>query len=128
MTTLRCLDKDTLLEVLNAIRKSFTKNSPEYAAILNKSLAKAVGPKGGARYHCAKCKNVFQRKEVQIDHISPMIPVGVSPVNMTLEEVYRRCWVLSGQLQVLCKECHSAKSKIENKARREIKKLSLTNL
>lgn len=119
--TLEFLDKLTLLEVLNAIRKSFTKNSPHYLAVVKLSLTSELGPRGGARYKCAHCKKAYGRTEIQVDHKEPVIPVGISPLHMTLKQVYERCWVELSKLQVLCKLCHQAKSKQENKERRDNK-------
>lgn len=121
--TLQYLDKQTLLDVLNAVRKSFAKNSPHYNAALTKALSKEVGPRGGKRYHCAQCNTALSREKVEVDHIQPMIPLGISPLEMTLKQVYTRCWVTLNELQILCTKCHDNKSAIENKQRRELKKL-----
>lgn len=123
LETLEFLDKQTLLEVLNAIRKSFAKNSPHYSAALTKSLSKDKGPRGGKRYHCAECKIALSRDNVEVDHIQPMIPLGTSPLEMTLKQIYLRCWVSLNELQILCTKCHDIKSAVENKQRRELKKL-----
>lgn len=116
------LDKATLLELLNCIRKSFARNSPHYSAAVNKSITSDKGPKGGVRYRCAHCSVSFGRREIQVDHVEPFIPLGVSPAEMTLRMLYERCWVKPEGLQILCKSCHSVKSKAENLERRVIKK------
>lgn len=120
--TLGCLDKHTLLKVITAIRESFMMNSPHYAAIVKGALSDKVGPRGGSRYNCAHCKKAFERTAIQIDHKDPVIPVGISPLNMTLQQLYSNCWVTVDKLQVLCKECHNKKSKAENEVRRTMKK------
>ena len=79
---------------------------------------------------CAACKQVFELSDVQADHIEPIIPVTGWPEapKSTLYEhnggpdmnvlVYR-CFVSPNKYQMMCKPCHSIKSKQENVQRRE---------
>jgi hypothetical protein len=58
---------------------------------------------------------VFARKEIQIDHISPVVPTSGWE---GFDNFIARLFCASNGLQTLCKPCHKAKSKEENAARR----------
>lgn len=70
-------------------------------------------------YSCAVCDGVFGRREIQKDHIMPVVPVtGWDSFDGFIQRLY--CGPEG--MQVLCKPCHSAKTKEENRQRREHKK------
>ena len=70
-------------------------------------------------YQCAACKKWFKGNEVQVDHVTP-----VGSLN-SLEDLPGFVERLSSEdpsnYQVLCKTCHSQKSKEETLRRKEIK-------
>jgi len=73
-------------------------------------------------YTCNFCGGSFGRREIQIDHISPVVKItGWDGFDGFIERLF--CGV--SELQVLCKADHSVKSKAENALRREAKKASL---
>jgi 5-methylcytosine-specific restriction endonuclease McrA len=85
--------------------------SPERREIAN---ACAVGL---TKRRCVKCEETKARKEVQIDHI---VPVGKQPRSWSeYPGFYERLFCAVSNLQPLCKTCHTAKSNLENKARKE---------
>lgn len=70
-------------------------------------------------YECAKCKGHFGRKEIDIDHIVPVIPLhGTDDWNLIIE----RLFCDSSGLQVLCKKCHKEKTQFENRLRKSYRK------
>lgn len=70
-------------------------------------------------YVCKACSQVFPRRGVAVDHISPVVPVtGWDGFDNFISRLF--CPVSS--LQVLCKNCHKDKTQAENKTRRENKK------
>jgi len=75
-------------------------------------------------YRCAKCDALWKKKnrEVQIDHIIPVVPIQSSELEMTISEYCYR--VFNNPLQVMCKYCHLEKTNEENNARKEYKKSS----
>lgn len=77
-------------------------------------LAKARVTYG--KYRCADCSDSFDRQNVQIDHISPVVPVTGFD---TWDGYIHRLFVGTDGLQILCKSCHENKSAIENKERRK---------
>lgn len=84
-----------------------------------KNLAKNAAKIGRNQYKCAKCAGIFGTKQVQVDHIEPRIDPekGWQGFDVWIS----RTFVQMDKLQVLCLDCHSAKSTEENAVRRESK-------
>lgn len=70
-------------------------------------------------YVCFVCEDMFGPKDVQVDHVA----ARVDPEQgwQGFDEYIKRTFVPVSLLKVLCKQCHSLKSSIENKVRREQK-------
>lgn len=77
------------------------------------------GTKKQVRFKCAKCGGLFPRKEVQVDHIVPV--VGEEGFT-TWDDFIKRLFCDVANLQVICDSCHCQKSAAERKARAEYKK------
>lgn len=79
---------------------------------------KKINPKTGREaqfYKCACCTEEFTLKEIEVDHIEPVIPeTGFN----TWDEFIERLFCPAENLQVLCKTCHKKKSKEENNKRK----------
>lgn len=69
------------------------------------------------RYACALCKQIVGRKEIQIDHIEPVVDTTQGFVSW--DEYIPRMFCEKKGYQVLCKPCHKGKTKEENMKRRE---------
>lgn len=70
------------------------------------------------QYECAKCRTLFSRECVQIDHILPIVKLsGLT----TWDEYISRMFCGVDGLQTLCLECHSEKTLRENDKRRKSK-------
>lgn len=69
-------------------------------------------------YTCAKCDRMRLKKEVQVDHINPVIDPATG---FTSWDTYidRLLNVKVSDVQVLCKDCHNLKTQSENKKRRK---------
>lgn len=67
-------------------------------------------------YICTVCKKLTPNKECAVDHTSAVIDpeVGFVDFNTYIE----RLFCSKSNLKILCKRCHTEKSKIENKQRR----------
>lgn len=74
---------------------------------------------GRNQYLCAGCGGVFKKKEINLDHVEPVMPIeGTEDFNVLIE----RLFVPESGWQVLCKDrCHAAKTEKENEQRRLIK-------
>jgi len=75
---------------------------------------------------CNICKQCFPMKETQVDHVLPVVPVSgwskieSGPLKGKFDFnpiIYN---LLEGVLQILCKICHKAKSKLENAERHRL--------
>lgn len=76
-------------------------------------------------YQCNQCKNWFNKKEINKDHIIPVIdPVRGFPLQENGDddwtEYIKRMFM--NNVQMLCIACHNIKSGDENKIRRNRKK------
>ena len=73
------------------------------------------GVRGGKLYICAKCGLCFKLRDIQVDHIDPVIPVDreVKDWNEYIDRLFCEAY----KLQVLCKDCHLIKSNEENSQR-----------
>jgi len=117
--------------LINALRNSFRRYPPFYRV---KNITKEeyyVPSKSGkqmrrVRFTCSQCKEKFSNKDIRVDHIEPVVPETGFPTLPDGSDDYntyiRRMFVSDSGLQVLCTTCHDAKTKDENKTRRDIKK------
>lgn len=70
-------------------------------------------------YKCASCKETFERKQVQLDHILPVVNIkGFT----TWDDYILRMFPPAEGFSVLCISCHSSKTLTENFQRQQYKK------
>lgn len=62
-------------------------------------------------YRCASCRGEFPAKNVQIDHIEPVIDPNVGFVSW--DEVVKRMFCEAEGYQTLCLACHKSKTNEE---------------
>lgn len=81
-------------------------SSSHCGSILNKKTNRVA-----KAYECASCHNLFQSKEVEVDHIMPVI----NPLKgfITWDDYIERLFCPLSNLQTLCKKCHKAKTAAE---------------
>jgi hypothetical protein len=132
--------------VKGAIRKAF-RLSPQMQEVLKKARVElppktlkdgSEGKKNQVRYRCAVCGELFSQKNVQIDHIEPVIKLDVPENSVDRREwagmVFEGVFCKKDNLQVICStpkkflekgqsSCHNLKSSRENYIRKEFKKL-----
>lgn len=70
-------------------------------------------------YQCNHCNGLFPAKDVEVNHLTPVIPVDGFD---SWDEVINRMFCEKDGFEVLCKPCHKAVTQKENKERRECKK------
>lgn len=107
--------------IKGAIRSGSQRWPPRYEVLAEAKRGKRVNEKTGRvaeHYECAMCHNLFPAKEVQVDHLLPI--VGVEGF-ISWDELIRRTFCDKEGLQVLCRSCHATKSKQENTERRNNK-------
>lgn len=112
---------DDFYKAYSAVKRSFARSQVYKEAMALAIDPKKHGPRGGKRYRCAECTKDFSNKDVQVDHIEPVVPLGVLMRDMTWCAIHHRTYCKLSNLQVLCTECHKVKSKEENSIRRKVK-------
>jgi hypothetical protein len=108
------IDDADLNMIATAIRQAFRRSYIYLEAIAKARVETVLG----IRYICDACGGLFKLKEIQVDHINPIMPVDGSPLKK--EELIDRIWTTD--IQILDKKCHNEKSQKENEERRQIKK------
>lgn len=99
---------------------------PPYYQVLNKArIVKYIPTKSGhgqlkrVFYACVECKQEFDRKGVQIDHIHAVVDVTLGNGKPDFNELIARMFCDVDGLQILCTECHSKKSSYEREQRKQ---------
>jgi 5-methylcytosine-specific restriction endonuclease McrA len=106
--------------------RSMSRFWPEKNEALNNAKVKLqIGfykngnPEYKTLFKCHYCEQLFDRTDIQVDHINPIVSVeGFKDWSAYIEALF----CPANELQILCKEDHQAKSFLENQLRREIKK------
>ena len=107
-----------------ALRRTFARSDLRNKALNNSIIANHTDPsrpRVKTWVKCAECGKPEAKSYAVVDHITPVIPIDSSFEDMSLDAVVDRLWCELDLLQVLCDTCHTAKTKAENKQRREIK-------
>jgi 5-methylcytosine-specific restriction endonuclease McrA len=90
---------------------------PRYKCLNAAKVGKRVNKASGRlaeHYRCAKCLDIFPLKEVEVNHIIPVIPTsGFTTWDDTIERMF--CEQIG--LEILCKPCHKLVTKQENEER-----------
>lgn len=104
--------------VISALRAYMKRFPPKWKALKAAMVGKKINKRTGRlaeHYLCASCGGFFVARDVQVDHIDPV----VSP-----EEGFQDWWTYfnrlyceADNLQVLCKQCHREKTNAERKER-----------
>ncbi len=71
-------------------------------------------------YKCADCKNQFKAKEVQLDHILPVVDPKTGWIDWNT--FITRLFVFKEGWQVLCSTCHDQKTMLEDALRNAFSK------
>ena len=104
--------------IISALRAYMKRFPPKWKALKAAMVGKKINKRTGRlaeHYLCASCGGFFVARDVQVDHIDPV----VSP-----EEGFQDWWTYfnrlyceADNLQVLCKQCHREKTNAERKER-----------
>ena len=67
------------------------------------------------KYKCEICEEIFKRKEIDIDHVEPVIDIQIGFIdwNTYIENLFCE----ADNLQGICKSCHSVKTEQEKEMR-----------
>jgi 5-methylcytosine-specific restriction endonuclease McrA len=71
---------------------------------------------------CEACRSVVPTYLIQVDHMTPIVPIDTTLEQMSWDDLVDRIWCDISNLQPICTDCHKEKTKLEQKARRAHKK------
>lgn len=107
--------------VKSVLRAGSRKWPPKYKVLNEAKCGKRVNETTGRmaeHYLCAGCGELFPAKLVQVDHVESVVPLEGF---VSWDDTIKRLFCPKENLQVLCKNCHSKKSKEESDERRSFK-------
>jgi 5-methylcytosine-specific restriction endonuclease McrA len=105
--------------ITSTLRGGFRRYPPKYEVLKEAFVDKRINLKSGrlsAHYICNYCSGVFPTKEVNVDHVIPI--VSTSKGFTTWDDFISNLFCPKENLQVLCTECHTSKTKTENTKRK----------
>lgn len=100
--------------ITSVLRAGSRKWPPKYKTLEQACVGTRTNEKTGRlakHYKCAKCLDSFPAKEIDIDHIDPIVPVETGFT--TWDDFIKRLFCPVEQLQALCRVCHKEKSASE---------------
>lgn len=106
--------------IMSTLRSGMRRWPPFWKAHKAASEGKSINPKTGRvaeHKKCASCHNNLPTKEVQVDHIMPVVDPATGFVSW--DETIYRLYCDTSNLQVLCKACHLLKTKADKALRKE---------
>jgi 5-methylcytosine-specific restriction endonuclease McrA len=109
--------------VTSTLRSGARRWPPKFETLNSAKTEKRVNTKTGRvaqHYLCNHCCNEFPAKDVQVDHIMPV--VEPSKGFKTWDDFIDKLYCEKDNLQVLCKPCHLIKSNLEKQEKKNANK------
>lgn len=106
--------------IKSTLRSGSQRWPPKYKALADAKRGKRINLASGRlaeHYACAGCKNEFPAKEIQVDHIYPVIDPSIGFT--TWDDVIKRMFCEIENFQILCRECHKEKTNLEKQQSQE---------
>jgi len=104
--------------IISVLRTGARRWPPKYECLQDACTGQKINEKSGRlakHYTCAGCLQEFTSKDVEVDHISPVVSVGDGFIDYNT--FIERLFCKKENLQVLCKPCHKKKTLAERKLR-----------
>lgn len=106
--------------IISALRTATRRWPPKFKAMKEACIGRKTNKatnKLAYHYKCAHCKKLYVAKDIQVDHILPV----VDTVNgfQGWDVFVNRMFCEKENLQVLCKPCHSIKTQMEKEERKK---------
>lgn len=104
--------------VKSALRSASQRWPPKYETLNSACVGTKINHKTGRmakHYKCNACKDDFPAKDVEVNHILPIVPVSGFD---SWDGVISRMFCEKDGLEVLCKPCHKEVTQSENKERK----------
>ena len=105
--------------IISVLRGGYRRWPPKYQTLKEASVGKKLNKKTkrmAEHYKCAACGKEYAGKDVNVDHILPVVCPKDGFVNW--DEYIRRMYCSKDNLQVLCSDCHTKKTAEERKQRK----------
>ena len=105
---------------VSSLRAGFRRFPPKWEVIAEGKMGKKVNKYTGRmaeHYLCVSCGGLFIARDVQVDHIDPVVDpvVGFE----SLDTFSERLHCPKPNMQLLCKPCHKDKTNRERKERKK---------
>lgn len=97
--------------ITSILRSGTRRWEPKYETLNKAKTEKKTNESTGRlaqHFRCKKCKQEFTAKNVQVDHIKPVVDPKIGFT--TWDDFIDRLYCESKNLQVLCVTCHKKKS------------------
>lgn len=104
--------------IKSALRSASQRWPPKYLCLQEAFVGTKINKSSGRmakHYECNKCHEHFPQKEVEVNHITPVIPLSGFD---SWDGVIERLFCEADGLEVLCKPCHRQETNNENKGRK----------
>jgi 5-methylcytosine-specific restriction endonuclease McrA len=111
--------KSFIISALRSGMRRFPNKAGALKAAFTKRKRNTRTNRLGKHYRCAGCGGEFPHREVQVDHIEPVVSAENGWTNW--DDFVSRLYCSVDGLQVLCMKCHTLKTQAENKQRRVVK-------
>lgn len=108
--------------ITSVLRTGSRKWPPKYSTLNNSCVGVKLNEKSGRlakHYRCNRCKGEFVAKEVEVDHVKPVIDPRKGFT--TWDDYIKRLFCEETNLQTLCKECHALKTAKEKEIAKKAK-------
>ena len=108
--------------ITSALRAGMRRWPPKWEALEAACVGPKINPKSGRpakHYTCAMCSNLFVAKDVEVDHILPVVDPEAGFT--TWDSFIERLYCPTQNLQTLCKPCHKIKTSAERTTRKTAK-------
>lgn len=108
--------------IISTLRGGMRRYPNKSKVIKKSSVGKKINKESGRmaeHFECKMCEGHFPRTQIQCDHIYPVVNPKVGFT--TWDDYIDRMFCSEDDLQVLCKNCHTQKTKTEIAVRKKIK-------
>lgn len=100
--------------IISALRAGSRRYPPKFETLNEAKTEKKINEKTGRlaqHYRCNLCSAEFTNKDMEVDHIEPVVNPAEGFVNW--DTFISRLFCDKSNLQAICKPCHKAKTKQE---------------
>lgn len=104
--------------IKSALRSASVRWPPRYTVLSEACVGTKVNVKSGRmakHYRCNRCQGEFPAKDVQVNHIIPVVPIEGF---ISWDDTIKRMFCEKDKLEVLCIPCHKIITKQENEERK----------